>query len=418
MKNTQRLTFSSWVMSRDISPIWYFLVTIIVILGSVRGILVVGLDFPPGLVYSITAASLIGLAAWGFLKKRLFSTSEFVLLKNLVNFNLFLGIFYTAIELYVGAGLDYSLFYVYLAPYIIFLLFRIPDHYLKFIVIIVTLLISYSVYDNFSESLKGTAGFDYVFAYNSKLRPGLIAMSHTGNIFRAGGYTGSYHDSAHILGMSICFFYIRFLLQKKAMDLAIFLIALKCITLTQSAANIVFVIFTLMAFTFYILLRNQKVSTFLYFIVGGIAIAGLVFRYGDVMSIFLQRIGPEGDWKGMLNKLGLGAFIIASPFLISGHAQIFSSEIIMSEIALVKIMFQFGLINGLALCAILLFPLYYFYKSRLRVEVLPALGPIVFGFLSLIHYGSLFRVTSIFLFFVFYTMCLISLSKINQTAIS
>ena len=49
-------------------------------------------------------------------------------------------------------------------------------------------------------------------------------------------------------------------------------------------------------------------------------------------------------------------------------------------------------------------------------EALPSLAAITFGFLSLLHYGSLLRVTSIFLFYAFYAVCLVNIYKVDGRA--
>lgn len=387
-------------------------VVIGLILGSIRGIIVINTDISSKYVYLATSTYLLLLSVIGFMQMRQYKSPHFTLLKNLLRINLILGILYIPIEYYLGAAFDFGLFYIFLAPFVLFAFMRTPSSHLRLAFLIITLAICYSIYDNYTESLQGLAGYQNVVAYNLKLRPETFSgLSHTNDIFRVGGYTGDYHDSANILGMCLSYFFITFLLKRKMSDLAIFLVALKCITLTQSAANIILTIFTLMIFTALVLIKEKKIMTYFYFAIGAIAVLSLIMIFGNAMSVFIERVGLNGDWKGMVKQLDSESIINGLPFALFGHVYAFSSNVIETEMAFLKTIYQFGLINALIFFSILLYPVFHFFKRRaVSDEALPSLAAIFFGFLSLLHYASLLRVTSIFLFFAFYTICLKSIS--------
>lgn len=400
--NFQR--FLNW----KITPLFYWFLTIVLILGSIRGILVINLDISSKIAYQTTSFLLLITSFIGYFLARNFQQAEFVFLKKILHVNLFLGLTYAAFELFLGSSFDFGLLYIFLAPYSIFVFLRIPRLYFKVAITIITLAICYSVYQNFIVSLNGIVGRREIYSYMLKLRPDKFTiLSHTGNFYRAAGFTGNYHDSANILGMALSFYFVRFLIEKRFLDLAMFLISLKCITLTQSAANISIAVFTLIIFCIYILYINRQLKTFLFLILGLIAIFILIKNYGNVMSVFIERIGKNGDWKGMLHKLDLNSLFMGLPFIYMGHASTFSSSVVQTEVAILKIIYQFGIINSIFIFMILLYPLYIFTKLKFKcVESLPSLSAVVFGFLSLLHYGSLFRVTSIFLFYAFYSLCI------------
>ena len=126
-----------------------------------------------------------------------------------------------------------------------------PAHYLKWIIVLIALGTCFSIYDNYLDSQNLYGGYDNLINYNLKLHPDtFIALQHTGSSFRSNGFTGNCHDSANILGMIVCYYFTSFLLHKRIFDLSIFLISLKCLTLTQSATNILVTIFILFCFTF------------------------------------------------------------------------------------------------------------------------------------------------------------------------
>lgn len=408
----------SWYGTR-LSSVWSWSVALVVVMGSIRGLVVINFDAPATIVYMLTAGSLLALAAYGWLKMGWYRHPDLVWLKNLLKFNMLLGIVSEAVDRFLGVPFDLSVLYLYLAPYVIFIFLRVPSFYFNVAIIIVTIAISGSVMGNFIESLKGSEGWENVSEYNKKLRPeetNTMGRSRTGDFFRASGYTGNPHDSANILGMVVSFFFIRFLLKKKVSDLGLFLFATVSLTMTQSATNILIAIITLIIFSGYTMIRNRKMSTYIYLLFGLVGISALVVGFGDVMSIFTVRVGGEGDWEGMTQQLNMASWVSASPFILVGHATGFGSEIIHTEITHLKILFQLGIIHATILFGIVLYPVFRFVKSRtFCIDALPSAAAIFFGFMSLLHYGSVFRVTSVFLFYVFFSICLNHIINVKES---
>lgn len=394
-----------------LNSFWSSLIALVIMLGSIRGLIVINSDISAGAIYTATAVSLLILATYGYLKSGGYKNANLTVLKNLLKLNMLLGIVNVAIDILLGAPFEPAVLYMYLAPYVVFLFLRVPTRYLNVAIAVITIAISYSVFDNFIETLKGPEGYENVFAYNLKLRPGVFEeLSRTGEFYRSAGYTGSYHDSAHILGMSVSFFFIRYLLKNKMLDIGLFLIALLGLTMTQSAANIVFVIFTILIFTCYTLIRSRKMSTYVYLFIGVVGITLLIEVFGDAMGIFTTRISAEGDWAGMKNQLNMNSLLVATPFFLFGHAYVFKSEIITTEVGMLKDIVQMGIIHTIIIYWGLLYPVFRFVKVRSHCyDALPSVAAIFFGFISLLHYGSLFRVTNIFLFYAFYSICLVNI---------
>jgi hypothetical protein len=328
-----------------------------------------------------------------------------------------LGIINAAIDLLFGIPFEPSWFYLYLLPYVVFLLLRVRTNYLYVGFIIITIAISYSVLDNFIETLKGPEGIQNVFNYNTRLRPDTFeAMSRTGDFYRPAGYTGSYHDSANILGMVSCLFFMRFLVRRKWLDLGLALFALTSLTLTQSAINIFIAIFTCVIFSIYVLVLRRKIRTLISFLLIMIALAWLVVNFGDVITIFTKRLDAVGEGGGMLYKLDMSSLMSSVPFFFIGHASAFGSEIIHTEIGHLKLLFQLGIVHTLILYWILFYPILRFKKVRsFCFDSLPGVAALFFGIMSMLHYGSLFRSTNILLFYAIYATCLTYIFKCKRS---
>ena len=390
---------------------------LVVVVGSVRGIIVINTPASPTLVYQSTAVLLLLLASIGFIERRKFKSPQLTPLKNLMILSLVLGVINVAIDLVLGLGFEAGNLYVYLASYVVFVFLRIPPRYLIGAVVVAALMISYSVADNFRHSLGGPAGLQEVFDYNVRLRPDLFqALSRTGEFYRAGGYTGSYHDSANILGMASSFAAVRFLLRRSWLDLGLFLVTIVCLTLTQSAANIVIAIGTIVLFACYSVIKQPKTSALVYLGLAALGVVGIVAVFGDAMGIFLLRVGSEGDWAGITTRLGWDWIVTSLPYFVAGHADAYGSKNVYIEFSVLKTLLQTGIIHTFILLGILVFPVYRFLKIKPRcMRSLPSLAGVSFGVLSLLHYGSLFRVTSIFLFFALYAVCLTELLACAQS---
>ena len=381
-----------------------WLITIAVVLGSARGMLVIHAGIAPYVVYTTSSALLLSLAAYGIFKSTA-SHGKLTSLKTLMAINLALGAVHLSIDFMLQRAFNAAYFYLYLAPYIIFLYIRMPMYHFRLAVALITLAISLSIAYGFIAIEIDPRAYDMVVELNMKLRPDdyqSTSLSSTGNFYRIGGYTGSYHDSANILGMVVVFSFINFLLRHKIIDFGIFGLAAIGMAMTQSAANIVIAIFTACAFSTYLLIRNREKSTVVYILLSLLAIVVLNFFGGGVMSIFLARIGPEGDWDGMLSMLNFDALTPVLLYGLLGRVSGFSTEV-----ALINLIFDLGLVPALLLFILVCYPLYLYSRIKTTcLDAIPALSAVFFGFLSLIHYGSIFRVTSIFLFYYFYAAAL------------
>ena len=77
-----------------------------------------------------------------------------------------------------------------------------------------------------------------------------------------------------------------------------------------------------------------------------------------------------------------------------------------TEASILTLLVNFGLFTMIPLILILCYPIYIFLisKKEIKREMWVPIVTVCTGLLTLWHYGSLFRSTSIFLFFAFYSM--------------
>lgn len=403
-----RAKLSFW-HGKSVGKVGSCLVTLLVVLGSARGFMIVNLGVPAELLYKLTAVLLLGLSTYGFLLRHSTRSHDLLALKNLLKLNLILGVVNISIEYILSGSVNLAGLYLFFAPYVIFLFLRVQTSYLEIAVAIISIAISLSVIGHFNLSLESVVDFDKAFEYIDKLRPneseGVQGKTRTGDFYRASGYTGNPHDSANILGMALLFFLLRFILEKKSIYFLILLAAAFAISLTQSAANISILIVVSVIFFGYFMIKKRSLLHFSYgcFTIFGIVVLAM-FSDGS-MGVFARRMGEDGDWEGMLNQIESEEILSALPYYLLGHAYSFGAKVVDTEVAFLKIISQLGLIHAMVLFSIMLYPLHYYFKSRNPpYATLPSLAAVFFGFMSLVHYGSVFRVTSVFLFFMFFAI--------------
>ena len=135
-----------------------WLVVGLLMLGSLRGLLVINFDLPAITVYRTVAAALLLLAAYGFVKSNAYTRPPLAFLKRLLALNLLLGAVNIAIDFTLGAPFRVGSLYALLAPYAVFVFLRVPTRYLTIAIVIITVVISYSFIDNFLVTLREPAG--------------------------------------------------------------------------------------------------------------------------------------------------------------------------------------------------------------------------------------------------------------------
>jgi hypothetical protein len=146
-------------------------------------------------------------------------------------------------------------------------------------------------------------------------------------------------------------------------------------------------------------------------ILAGIGFLSKVFlgvKY-DFLFQWVRRIYPDGAWVDMMS-LGITNIMkdLLVVFIGHGSSLDFSSVGDVSEIAFIKMLMEFGLIAWIVIMIILIYPIwcYALNPSKNKQLALPYIAGIIVGVVSLWHYGSVLRITNIFVFFALYACAL------------
>jgi hypothetical protein len=392
-----------------LKPLLSWFVVSLVILGSVRGALVINLDYKYDIVYPFASGALLMLALLGAIYSLKYRLKEILLFKYILLINVILFVIHIIIYLNFRSyeqNIIKSFIFFFIPPYIIFILLLLDAKHVEKIILIITLLIAYSVINNFVEMLK-PSGTDFLNNYRRLLRGSNIEMSYSGIMYgsmikRIGGYTGSMHDSGNILGLTSVYYLVSFFVKKAYSNLWLFIISFMGLMMTQSLTNILVTLITITIFYLYIILSKPKIYLIMFGLFMTVLVITIYFTSYEFFQVLFAR-STEGSRSGMYANLGFDEIFSSIPIILSGHAIELDSPQIGVEIGLLKIIYQLGILHSLVLFFILLFPLYLFVKyynySKYNVLLLPTLAANIFGFMSMLHYSSLVRSTSIFLYF-------------------
>lgn len=403
----------------------------VLVLASVRGALVYHLGLPPDIIYVISGSMLV---CFGLLSFRYMLTNKtdnsLIFLGNAIKINFFLIGFYMVGSMVLISFNQYSLAYSFAIFPIVFTLIKYDEKILNGIVVIITLITTFGVYHFFNIGI--SAGFEGMAAANLMLRPGELIYSRIGENLLPGGYQGRHHDAANILVMCGVFFLTKSMLAHgllRFLYFAIYCLVLSTALLTGSGANIVILITVSSFCVFLYAKRNPCVITV--FAVLVLLLLPLLTEFFSDKLYFWNKVSfdqSELEGGGIFNSLDFESVVKSLPAILIGFGYIFEVPMIDSEIAFVKGLIQLGFIPFLVLMFIIFSPIYYiyFFGKSLKVQaraiksanlefsitnfmsagqahqqrLIVAAMPVLAGTLTLLHYGSLFRVTSIGLFCV------------------
>lgn len=397
---------------------------------SVRGALVYHLGLPPDMIYTFTGILLI---CFGLLSYRCLLVNQgnksLVLLRSAIKINYLLIGFNMLVSMVAISLNQYSLAYSFAVFPIIFNLIKYENELLNYIVYAITLITVLGVVHFYNIGITG--GFDAMEEASLILRPGELSYSRIGENLLPAGYQGSHHDAANILVMCGVFFLSKSVLaqEKKHLYLAVYFLVVFAALLTGSAANII-VLIAVSGLTLLFYARKHPYAIALLICCAFFA-SPLILNFLSDFVYFYEKASynqSELEGGGMFNSLDMNSILSSFHAIIIGFGYVFKVPMIHSEIAFVKELVQFGFIPFLVLMFICFSPLYYIYifrkniKSRVRVlrchnpsfstanfigisrefqhRLIISAMPVLAGTLTLLHYGSLFRVTSVGLFCV------------------
>ncbi len=321
--------------------------------------------------------------------------------------------------------------YLFVMFPIIFTLIRYDEKLLSGIVYAIALLTTFGVFYFYQLGISG--GFDAIEAANLTLRPGELSYARIGNHLLPGGYQGNHHDAANIMVMCGIFFLSKAILASRILKIGLylsgyFLISFATLLTGSASNNIVLLGFSALALMVYI--KKQPYVLVLIFCVVILFLPLMIDSMSDYFYFYEKASQDqfELDDNGMFNSLDLNSIISSFHAIIFGFGDVLGVPMERSEVAFIKVLVGFGLMPFLVLMFICFSPVYYIRKFRkncnakvrelkgyhlaiptniflktthahqfrLVIISMPALA----GVMTLLHYGSLFRVTSIGLFCV------------------
>ena len=406
--------------TRSLGIISLILLTLI----PIRGFFIYHFAFKANQIYIFSSVLLLILSVLcvGVIFKR--SKNDLLVeIKTFVFWNYLLSGFYLLVTIFIVGFNQISIVYQFILFPVIFYLLTCENKELQLGIHIISFIILLGSYLFFSLGLN--YGFEAISEANFRLRPDDDAYSRIGEIYLPGGYLGDHHDNANILAMSSAFYFSEsFIKQNKYrfVYFLFFILSTSFLVISGSASNIVvFIVVVFCTLFFY----NRK---FLFLI---LIVSFFLFIVFEEYFYFLEKLKQdqsELEGGGIFNSLDIISFLYSIHTILFGFGDFFQPPMIKAEISFIKILISVGLIPFIFLMLIIFSPFFYIYKFNrninLKISFLKNTNfllykkmsiikksyieylvfksiPVITGSFTLLHYGSLFRITSICLFCLF-----------------
>lgn len=389
----------------------------ILLLSTLRGFFFLASGLPPTQILYFLSTLLIFILIFLFSNPiRFYNHDNYHLFKKIIFLNLLTGLFWFIIEFFL-AGFSVSLIreflLIFFAPISILIFLNINYKTILYLVYIIVFIISISCIVDFwiSNVFPGyPLGIELKNYYLYKAVPSTIEIvpARIGAMVRAHGITGSYHDSANILTFCSVFIAGNLFFFKKNRILNAFLLFLSLIALicTLSLANIIACLVGLIIINFSVY-KGLVVRTSLSFFVF-ILIIYFFESFFDISKYVLPQLDPSGyKVKAMLITGESNVFQNIMTILIGHESSTGISDLgYFSEIAFVVLLMKYGILVFLPFMLVLILPIYLYLKSSktFRKTIFVETLTLSIAVLTLWHYGSLVRSTSIFLFYALYSI--------------
>uniref|UniRef100_UPI0040477746 hypothetical protein n=1 Tax=Algoriphagus sp. TaxID=1872435 RepID=UPI0040477746 len=402
-----------------------FLLLAILVVGfiPVRGLLVLLINdkqFTP-VIYSGTLLITVFISFIAI--KQSFSPKKFNL-PNKIFYILLINLIFYFIwllpVLFFNPVLDWLMAPIYLGfmPFLIFLFRLIDIQFFIKILAFVTIIIAVSVIWDFVEMNILLDRYEISFARQELLRPdNFEAIGRNDDLVRPNGLIGSRpHDASNLLAMFFVFWVLKYLFVNSSNKFFVTLLLLlsgTAMLASQVASNIIAAFFVLSIILPYGFIKHSKNIPFI-----GVGIVTITLFYSltanslifDALMSGFNRAGPEGDWEGMtiFQVKKISDLLVTFLFGHAGSLHLFQAGEA-TEFAIIKIIFEQGIIHFIILLILFFYPYILFLKSKEKFApiVLPFLGAFSVGLVSLWHYGSVFRITNGVIFWGLYAQIIV-----------
>ena len=397
-------------------------------ISTLRGFFFLVTGLPPTQILFFSSTLLIFILIFLFSNPiKFYSHDNYHLFKNIIYLNLLFGLFWFIIEIFLvgfSVGVIREFLIIFFAPISILIFLKMNYKTILYSVYIIVFIISISCIVDFwiSNIFPGyPLGIELKNYYLYKALPSTIEIvpARIGSMVRAHGILGSYHDSANILTFCSVFIAGNLFFKKKKKILNAFLLFVSLIALicTLSLANIIacFIGLIIINFSVYKGLVLRTIFSFFVFIL----IIYFFESFFDLSKYVLPQLDPSGSkMKSMLLTGESNSFQNLVTMFIGHERSTGISDLgYFSEIAFVTLLMKFGILVFLPFLLVLTLPIYLYLKSSklLRKNLFVETLTLSIAVLTLWHYGSLVRSTSIFLFYAFYSLLIKKYYLENKT---
>tara|TARA_B100000963_G_scaffold362023_1_gene402211 strand:+ start:5256 stop:6479 length:1224 start_codon:yes stop_codon:yes gene_type:complete len=345
-------------------------------------------------------------------------------LYQIILLNFFAGILWFSTSFLINGfsiGSVREFLIIFVAPFSILIFLNVTKstitNTVKFIVFIISLscLLDFTVSNFFPGGIIGAEIKNY---YLMKITPPetQIVPARIGILVRSHGITGSYHDSANILTFTLIFLIGNFFKNKsqKILNMLLIFVGVLALITTLSLANIIAFFVGLLIINFsrakYLIPRTILSFGFVYVI---------LFFFNSYFNLFeyiLPQLDPSGvKFQAMLATGTSTAFQNIISFIF-GHENLtnISNVGYFSEAAFVVLLSNLGIIPFFTLMFLLVYPIYSYFKFNSGQYNLYNVIAVSIAILTLWHYGSLFRSTSIFIFYAIYALSIKRIKEVND----
>jgi len=391
---------------------------VVLILSTLRGAFFLFTDLPPvpNIFFTFTLVNI----AFAILPSRFFyylkNPGKLSLYLKLLIINVIFGLMWYSVDLVFGHHLESSRNFLlyFIIPISVLLFLHAKGNYLNTTIYFISIFVSIScileyIVLNYSPDI--LYGIELVKRSLEAITPGnqRVVFFRIGDIYRAHGITSHYHDSGNILAMASVYCCGQAFYGKKSI-LKYFLALLVIVGLlsTLSLANIIAAIIgiTIIGLFAY---RSLFKRIFIIAVMGYALFLISTHQTGpDTYGEVFNQLDPSGVKMTAMVNLGSSSTSARIVSMLLGHdrSSMISDMGDRAEAAIVVMLMEFGIVTFIPLMMVLCFPIYLYFISNkeLRNEMWVPYVTVLTGLLTLWHYGSLFRSTSIFLFFAFSSM--------------
>lgn len=406
-----------------------FLLFFIISLASLRGVFIYYLGFNPNTTYIASSVLLFGFGLISFINIFKYGGNDLLSkLKKYIYYLYFIGWFYFITTSIFQNEIAFGMLYSFAIFPLIFLLIRYDNKFLEQIIFIITVVTLFGVLNFYLIGLTND-GYYELLSIRERLRPSSNSISSIGIFTLSFGFQGSHHDAANILVMGFTFYISKATKSynvKQFMYFIFAIIVLFVLFLTGSASNI---LIALVVSSIYLFIWAKERTTNILLVSLFIIFSIFFFEKIEAITFFKEKFINQDIHEngGIFNALNFNSVLNSLHSILFGYGYVFNVPLKYSELAFVKRLISFGVFPFLLIMFILLSPFYYLsiFKKRVLLKAsklvssdtssnaniilsnntriqqlfystLPFLG----GTLTLLHYGSLFRITSIGLFCV------------------